>query len=289
MMVEKVKILNTEISAVTLNEAVELVIGLIKEGGRFRYVVTPNPEMILEALGNKDFASALNSASLAIPDGSGVVVASAYTNREPRDSKLLEFVNTLLGFVVEEFKYALGKRPSKLTERVAGVDLVEQVLSADFKIKIYLLGGANGVASAAADQIQNTYPNAEVVGYSSGGAIDKSGLGDNDEEVVNEINALKPDLLLIAFGAPKQEMWIVHNKNRLQVSVAIGVGGTLDFFTGVQKRAPDLLQRLGLEWVWRLIGQPARVGRIFKALVIFPYYMTLNRLRMIKSNHVPQV
>jgi len=153
------------------------------------------------------------------------------------------------------------KQPLK--EKVTGVDLVKNL---KFKVKsyrIFLLGGRYGVA----EKINSQWP--EVVGST-----------ENTSEAIHLMNQCHSDILLVALGAPKQEKWIAENLSKVpSVKLAIGVGGAFDMISGRILRAPSFLQKIGLEWLWRLILQPSRIGRIFNAVIIFPLLVMKSKLK----------
>lgn len=150
----------------------------------------------------------------------------------------------------------------KIKERISGTDLTEIILKKSVG-KIFLFGAKNG----AAEIISSKYSN--VVGFS-----------EDEKNVVEMINILKPTILLVALGAPKQEKWIYENlKNIPSVSVAIGVGGAFDFISGKVLRAPKLLRAIGLEWMWRLIIQPWRIKRIYSAVVKFMFLVLKSKYK----------
>jgi len=128
----------------------------------------------------------------------------------------------------------------------------------------YFLGGTEEVSKAATENILNKYPNLKVVG-SHHGYLDK----ETEKKVINEINELQPNVLFVAMGAPKQEKWIYEHKNELKVDVATGQGGTFDFEAQKIRRAPRCVQKIGLEWLWRLIRQPKRIMRMW----VLPVYL----------------
>ena len=150
-----------------------------------------------------------------------------------------------------------------LKERVAGVDLIKKFKVQSSKFKVFLLGGRNGVAEKLAAQWS------DVVGFSE----------DTDNALVS-INQCQPDILLVALGAPKQEKWISENLKKIpSVKLAIGVGGAFDMMAGKVKRAPKLIQEMGMEWLWRLILQPWRAGRIFNAVIIFTFLILREKIK----------
>jgi len=154
-----------------------------------------------------------------------------------------------------------------LKERVAGVDLMSRIMNYESgtKNKVFLLGGRNGVAEKIAGQWS------AVVGFSE---------ETEGTELFARIRQCQPDILLVALGAPKQEKWIAENLSKVpSVKLAIGVGGAFDFLAQKIKRAPVFMQKIGLEWLWRLILQPRRFGRIFNAVIIFPFLILREKIK----------
>ena len=148
----------------------------------------------------------------------------------------------------------------KLT-RIPGVEISEMVcrIASQQQKKVYFLGGY-GVADPAAHLMQKYYPELQV-----------AGTHDGDETTFGKVATADPDVLLIAFGAPKQEFWIAQNASGIQnLRVAVGVGGTFDFWAEKVHRAPEWMQRVGLEWLFRLIQEPRRIKRIYRAVILFP-------------------
>ena len=238
----KIDILGVKINNVTMSETLQKIEGFLNDG-RQHYIVTPNPEMFILARKDEEFRKILNEADLAVPDGMGLVYASKF----------------------------LGM-PFK--ERVAGVDLVQKLCKfKNSNFKLFLLGGRGDTAEKAANNLQNLYSNINIAGADCGGYVHKSGGMNMETEkiVLDKINKTKPDILLVAFGAPKQEKWIYYNLKKMpSVKLAIGVGGAFDFISGRIKRAPAIIQKLGLEWAWRLAREPERAPRIFNATIKFP-------------------
>ena len=127
-----------------------------------------------------------------------------------------------------------------------------------------MLGGKDEVPRLATENIKKIYPNLNVVGYHEG-FFEK----DSEEKVIEEINNLQPNVLFVAMGAPLQEKWINKNKDKLKVDIAAGQGGTFDYEAGKIKRAPQIVQKLCIEWLWRLILQPSRIKR----MIVLPIYL----------------
>lgn len=225
----KVDILGVKIDDYTMDEAVDKIIKAFDSDKKYK-IYTPNPEFVMAANEDKEFKDILNKGDLVIPDGIGIVIASKIMKKSIR-------------------------------ERVAGYDLVQKVFSGikDTDKTVYLFGAAKGVADNAVAKMKELHKGLDIVGF-------HDGYFDADEEklIKETINSLKPDLLLVGLGAPKQEKWINKNINDLNVKVAIGVGGSFDGMAGKVKRAPIIYQKLGLEWFYRLIKQPTRIKRMIK-------------------------
>lgn len=208
---------------ITLNEAQEIVLHFILQGEP-RLIVTPNPEMIVAAQKDLELRSILNTADLRVPDGISMVV-----------------VSRLLG--------------TPLKERVTGIDLMLKLceLSAKKNYRVFLLGGEKGVAEQAAENLAKQYPGINIVGTYHGY------FGD-DLEVIEKIKSAQPDLLFVGLGASRQEKWLNRHLKELKV-VGMGVGGSFDVLSGRKKRAPAWVQKLCLEWFYRLISEPGRWKR----------------------------
>jgi N-acetylglucosaminyldiphosphoundecaprenol N-acetyl-beta-D-mannosaminyltransferase len=153
-----------------------------------------------------------------------------------------------------------GKRLRQpFPERVSGVDLVEQLtrLSHEKGYRLYLLGAAPGVAERAAQNLLARYPNAQIVGVQHGYFTPA-----DEPAIVAQVAAAQPDVLLVGMGMPRQEKWAWRHRDQLGAPVMIGVGGSFDVYGGVVKRAPQWLQRIGCEWLWRLIQDPRKIKKV---------------------------
>lgn len=220
-----IDILGVPISVLTMDGAVGLVKNWLKEEKK-RVIYTVNPEIIMLAKEDKDFAKVLKKADLITADGIGVVIASK----------------------------KIGK---PLPERVAGYDLQLRMF-AETEASYYFLGAAPGVAQEAANKIMAKFPKAKVVGYHDGY------FKDFEKEVLEDINVCRPDVLLVGLGAKKQEELIAKYKEQIHAKIFIGVGGSFDGFSGKVKRAPQFFIKLHLEWFYRLLKQPSRWKRMLK-------------------------
>lgn len=242
MHVESVQLFGIRMNRVTLQEAISLLLGWMTQPAACRYIVTPNVDHIVKLQTHPAMRSAYQAASLVVADGWPLVAASRW----------------------------LGQ---PLPERVAGSDLVPGILAADKAIddfRVFLLGAASGVAATAAERIHARWPGVRVCGYSSplpGFEVDAA----QTAQIVDEINAASPHLLIVGLGAPKQELWLMENAAKLQVPVAIAAGATIDFLAGVQTRAPIWVQKLRMEWLFRLMTDPKRLaGRYVRDAIEFP-------------------
>ena len=238
------EILNVRIDAVTTAQTLDLISDFMQEP-RVHQICTANPEFVMKAQGDAAFLRVLDSADLNLPDGIGLVLAARF----------------------------LG---SPVPERVPGSTLTYQLaeLCAEKGWRLFLLGAAPTVADQAAAILQARYPQLNVVGTYSGSPA----LAENDQ-IVARINASRADILGVAYGAPKQDKWIARNRETLEtVRVAIGIGGSLDFIAGISIRAPEWVQKLGLEWLHRLIKEPWRWRRML-ALPRFVWAVILQRVR----------
>lgn len=223
------RILGVPFADITSEEAVSRAVSCLKGNGK-SIIYTPNPEMVMEARKNKEFMEILNSSTMNVPDGIGIVYGSRFT-----------------------------KNPIK--HRVAGYDLVQGIFDKmkDMGKTVYFFGGAPGVTDTAKEVMEAKYKGLKVVGTANG-YFDK----EREKEIIAEINELKPDLLLVGIGFPKQEKWIYDHIKELNVKLAIGVGGSFDVMSGNVKRAPQFFIDHGLEWFYRLITQPSRFVRMLQ-------------------------
>ena len=225
---DKVNILGVRVDKYTIEEAADKIIGYMQNGERRKCVYTPNSEIIMMAYKDKSFCDVLNRADILSADGIGVVYAS----------KIL-------------------RNPIK--SRAAGFDIacVSLEKMAKLNMSVYLFGAKPGVAAAAGEKIEKVYPGVKIAGIADG-YFDE----EKEKKIIEDINEKKPDMLFVCLGAPKQELWINKHKDELEFGVCMGIGGTLDVFAGTAKRAPMFFQKLGIEWLYRLIKTPSRIGRM---------------------------
>lgn len=219
-------ILGVRFSAVTLDEAVEAAMARIRTGEK-GYVVTPNSEIVYLCRSQPDLTDLLNRACLTLPDGVGVVHAARLLHK------------TLPG-------------------KVAGVDFAEALMArmAQEGRSVFFLGAKPGVAEQAAQKLCEKYPGLIVKGC-------RDGYFQDEAEAVAAVNAAGGvDLALICLGAPKQERFMAAHQDELDATLLCGLGGSLDVFAGTVRRAPEIFIKLGLEWFYRLLKEPKRIGRM---------------------------
>jgi N-acetylglucosaminyldiphosphoundecaprenol N-acetyl-beta-D-mannosaminyltransferase len=232
-----------DIDAVRLDQATQWVLETAKQRSRpCQFVVTPNADHAIILRDNADLRRAYHDASLVLADGWPVVLAAR-----------------LLG------KPLLG--------RVTGSDLVPAVLeaaSASGGLRVFLLGAAPGVAERAIPIAEAKYPGVRIVGaYGPPFGFERDAA--ENERILEMIAKANPDLLLVGLGAPKQELWVHRNRERIDASVALCIGAAIDFLAGEKPRAPKLIRRIGLEWLHRALTEPKRLfPRYARNAVQFP-------------------
>lgn len=275
---EKVVVLGMPIDNLNTGEVLARVTQMVADfqsDGRARYVATVNVDFLVHSLGwrpgqiqHPELLEILRKSDLVTPDGMPLVWASR-----------------------------MLKTP--LQERVTGADLVPALIkvAAEKNLRVYFLGGQEGVARRLASKLKASFPRLEVAGFSSpmvataGTALTDS--HEDDERILEEIHHAQPDLLFIALGNPKQELWFHRNRKKLKVPVSFGIGGTFDFMVGNTKRAPQWVQKSGLEWIYRFCQEPKRLWKryflgFFKfGFMILPH-LIYQRLKGGKSKETPQ-
>ena len=234
-----VELLGLNIDDYTFEESIRTAKELI-DGAKVSQVVTINPEMFGEAEKNNDFANIVKEAEMVIPDGIGVKIALKLT----------------------------GKK----AQRIAGIDFAKKLLqeSALSGIPVGIVGSKEDVIVKAVENLQNEISGLNVVYY-------HNGYFDNDSEIYEELKSKSPKLILVALGSPKQEFFIYNAKKVLNPCLMVGIGGSLDVWSGTVKRAPKAFQKLGLEWLYRTVTQPSRLKRIFPTIPMFLIKVLCNK------------
>lgn len=221
----KIDVMGIQFDNLTMAEFVEQA-GRMIAGGERGYCVTPNAEMAYEAYHDPEFRDLLNGAALVLPDGAGVILGAK-----------------ILG--------------TPIREKVPGIEFGEALakLLAQTGGSLFLLGSKPGIAALAGENLMKKYPGLRICGVADGYFKD-------DETVIETINQAKPDVLFVCLGSPKQERFMKKYMDRLDVKLMVGLGGSLDGYAGVAQRAPRWMINLNLEWLYRLVKEPKRIGRM---------------------------
>ena len=240
---KKEPVLGFEVDLYSFDEALQLVHCHLKENKGMQ-IVTINPEMISLGKKNSDFGRVLNSADLVIPDGVGIKLALKIKGIEQENIPGIEFSQKLMGMCELE-GYTVG-----------------------------LIGAKEEVVQQAVKNIRQEYQNLNII-YIRNGYFDNF----EQERIEQEIKAVAPRVLFVALGAPKQEFFIAKLKEEMPSTIFIGVGGSFDVWSGMTKRAPEIWQKMGLEWLYRTLKEPSRFKRIFPALPLFLVRVIIEAIR----------
>ena len=229
-----IKILGVRINNVDMDETMNKIDGFF-DSDELNYIYTPNPEIGMRAGRDEEFKKIINSASLNLCDGIGLMIASK-----------------------------LKKKPLK--SRVTGYDTSIKILELmnEKGLSIFLLGAKPGIAEKAIERINHDYPNIVIAGYNNGyfnGSHNGHASSDEEEALIQKINDSKADAIFVGMGAGYQEKFIYYNKDKLKTKLAIANGGVIDVLAGNVKIAPAFIRKIGMEWLYRLIKEPKRFKR----------------------------
>ncbi len=244
----RLEILNFPVDLIKMEDAVLFVENKVMNR-EFCHIVTINPEMIMNGRKDNELGNILKKADLIVPDGIGVIIALKY--------------------------YGIKDIP-----RLPGIELSSNLLKkcSEKKYKIGFLGAQKDVIDEACKNIKAKYPGVEIVFKRDGYFIDE-----DESAIIEEIIDVQPQILFVALGVPKQELFINRHKKILSFATMIGVGGSFDVWAEKVKRAPVFFRKFGLEWLYRTIKQPARLKRIFPVLPVFLIKVLLHKLSMRKD------
>ncbi len=224
---QPVKVLDIPVNCTSMEEALDKIATFVTSGEK-HHVITADSSMAVMSRQDAQLRDIIEAASLVTPDSVGILWAAHRLN-------------------------------PAMQARVSGVELVEELCkySPIQGFSLYFLGASPGIAQLACEKMAERYPGAKMAGAHHGFFTE------NDlPQVIQTINDAKPDILCVAMGIPRQEKWIAANKHLIDASVFIGVGGTFDVLSGTVKRAPKLFQRLKLEWLWRVLANPKKIGKV---------------------------
>lgn len=267
-------ILGVKVTNITKERLLQQVQTTIQNSQKL-WITTPNPEIILKAYCTTSFTNVINQSDIAIPDGIGVLAAAKYLKLQKQQIatpvirqviQLYQVIRICLAIIIQRTYLDV------ILEQISGDEVVNDFaqLANKNQYKIFLLGGGQGIAQAAADRLKQTYP--KIIIATDHASIDINLMSkDQTQKLITKINEFKPHILLVAFGAPKQEQWINKYKESLVANIFMGVGGTFDQLAGKVRPAPKWMRQAGLHWVWRLIQEPSRLPRIARAIIVFPW------------------
>lgn len=229
----RVRVDDVAFDKVTMRDTVSRIVAMARKRDRARYVCTGNLDHLVIVSRDEAFKAAYDGADLVVADGAPIVWLS---------------------------KLAATDEQAILPERVAGSDLFWELAKASSEtgIRLFFLGGVPGAAAKAALIAEKRYPGAKIVGTYCP-PFETFNTPEEQARIREVVRSARPDVLLVAFGAPKQEKWIAANKDLLGVPVSIGVGGSFEMAAGMLKRAPKWVQKVGLEWFYRFAQQPKRL------------------------------
>ncbi len=247
-------ILNIRVNSTSTAQVLRLIRYFLANRHKF-YIVTPNPELVLMAQKDSYLKDALNDADIAVPDGVGLDIAS---------------------------RFLFGKPLNIIPGRKLFLDLIE--LANQKGWRVFLLGGESDEAQKATENIKLNYKRVSILSLpgpnlteaaESASEVDRN----LEKETFSLINEFRPQLLFVAFGNPKQEIWLHKNINKLDIGGAMAVGGTFRYLAGYSKLPPKWMEKVGLEWLWRAVTEPRRLKRIIRAAIYFPLQIVLERFR----------
>ena len=251
----QLRILGVRIDPVTMDDAILRLEGWIAEKGSARYVIAANTHVVLMGRRDRGFQEVLDGSSLTVPDGMPLV-------------------------------WAANRRGYTLKERVYGPDLmwnfIRQTLTR--KYRHFFLGTTEETLGELVRRCRTEFPGVEICGAYSPPFGDAS--ADKDSQIIQRINAAKPDILWVGMGCPRQERWMFSHRDAIAVSVMVGVGLAFDLWAGRKERAPGWMQKRGLEWLFRLAQEPGRLWkRYLVGVPLFIYFYLLEEMRKSRANN----
>lgn len=223
----QINVLDVGFLSISMDEALGIISDVVKTGNK-ESVSFINADCLNISSKDEEYRSILNSQTLVLPDGAGMSIACRM----------------------------IGER---LKANLNGTDLLPELceISRQNDFSLFLLGAAPGVAERMKENLENTYPGLNVAGEQHGYFDHET----DSSEIISKINAVKPNILLVAFGAPRQEKWIHQHRHEIDSNLLVGVGGLFDFYSGDKKRAPMWMRNFGMEWLYRLYLEPGRLWR----------------------------
>jgi len=256
-------VLGAPADILTKSEFLEEITKIIQSTQKMKLLVTAYSEFYVQGTRDTDFLNIMRKADLVTPDGVSVLAAVKYMNRAKGKS-----LGVRLGQGIRVGSEILA---GSVGETVTGVWLFENLTKMAEKNnwKVFLLGGWDGVCEKTARMLLKRFPKLKLA-YDAG----ETRVGTDEainKRVLEKINDFAPDILFVAYNPIKQEKWLAKHQGQLKVKMGMGVGGTFDEYAGKIKKAPRWMENMGLKWLWRVMIEPKRFGRIMRAVVVFPW------------------
>lgn len=279
------KILNIDIVSTSKNKVLRDIRQKIDKKAKFS-IFTPNPEIVLASKQDQKLKEALNSSEMLIPDGIGIAIAYKFMSL-PNPKNPIRRIFTLIAqgmgvgvsalfdkkWIYQDFEVIKGRELFK--------DLIE--IANRKKWNVFLLGDREKSAKKAKDNLLTNYKSVKIF-EEDGPNLDNDANPSSktdakiEEKAIKRINEASPELLFVAFGAPKQEKWVMKHKDELDACGIMVVGGAFDYISGKAKLPPKWIEEVGFEWLWRLFKQPERFKRVFNAVILFSFEVFLDKL-----------
>jgi len=279
-------ILNVAITGTTERQLLTKILAYFKKNRHFKaklaskrplFITTPNPEQVVIAQTDREYMQILNGSDVALCDGVGLLTAYEYKKRV----SLLKrpFVVKKIFVFLESFLYVVknGRSSDKVLRVIKGRDFFLDLLKIadEKKYKVFLLGATSAVINRTFNKLSKRYPSVHFKIFRGANFNDDS-VPLTDKEIksnkisLRKINRFAPQMLFVAFGAPKQEKWVYRHIDELKTGLVMVVGGTFDYIAGTRKSVPSVFGKLGLEWFWRFITGSQNIRRILNAVIKFP-------------------
>lgn len=262
-------VLNAPVDVLSGTETLDVLSSWISQDHKMKLVVTAYSEFYVRAQSDSEFLKILQSADLVTPDGVSVLAAVKYSER----------VRSMgcIGRLAQGLRVGGEILSGKVGRPVTGVWLFENLTKMAEKNgwKVFLLGGWDNVSEKTARMLLKRFPKLKL-SYDAG----ETRVGTDEvtnKRVIEKINKFAPDILFVSYNPIKQEKWLAKNREILKAKIGIGVGGTFDEMAGKVKKAPRWMEKMGLKWLWRVLTEPKRFGRIMKAVFVFPWLVFRGR------------
>lgn len=282
---KQAKILTVKVDSTSLDRVLRIVSSKLIKKQKF-FVVTPNPEQLMRAEKDIKFRKILNEADISIADGVGLVAAYSFMNLPYPKLYFLRPIHMFIQGLWVGFSIIINRKGlEKDLKVIRGRELFLELIKMSNKrhLRVYFLGGMGDEAKKTKDVLSRNYKSVKI--FSNAGPLldmdgspKKAADKEKEKEVVKEIMKVRPDLLFVGFGAPKQEKWLYRWFDKLTIGGAMVIGGTFQYFAGKRRSHPEFIENIGLEWLWRLLTGSQKLSRIFNAFPKFVYTVYRHKL-----------